>query len=94
MKREEKVLVSVFNLLKDEEVISKLTASGDVADGYELVKDKIEDVTEAEYKEAVETIKQNNGKVELNIADGELSDEELESVSGGAVSIGHINIHW
>lgn len=86
MERRDQVLCKVFELLKDEELLTKVTAVGKLEDGYEYLKENLENVTEEEYREAIQTIREKNGQIEIHSdAEMELSDEELEKVSGGAL---------
>ncbi len=86
MDRKKLVLARVFNVLKEEELLAKITNTGSLEDGYHIIKEKLEDSTEEEYREAIRTIKENNGKVEIfSDEEMELSDEDLEKVSGGAM---------
>lgn len=80
------VLKKVFEVLKQEENLAKVTGAGSLEDGYLVIKDQLGEVTEEEYRDAINTIKENDGVVEVySDKDMELTDEELEKVSGGAL---------
>lgn len=88
MERKDQVLCKVFEVLKDEDTLAKVTASVKLEEGYQYLQERLDNVTETEYKQAIQTIKENNGKVEI-FSDEEmnLSDEELEKISGGSMSL-------
>ena len=95
MERKNEVLCKVFEILKDEEAVAKVTAVGKLEDGYADLKEKLENVTEAEYKQAIQTIRENKGKVEiLSDQEMELTEAELESVSGGICTLHEVEIAY
>lgn len=87
MERQNEVLCKVFEILKDEESISKVTALGKLEDGYDCLKENMVGVSEVEYRQAIQTIKENNGEIRIYSDENmELSDTELEKISGGLAS--------
>lgn len=88
MERKDQVLCKVFEVLKDENTLAQVTASVKLEDGYDYLQEKLDNVTETEYRQAIETIKENNGRVEI-YSDEEmnLSDDDLEKISGGMMSL-------